>query len=131
MMLALIAAALGAAKSVFSWALSFFAKPPGSYVGVAALLLALVWIAHHAGYSAGQAACEAAHAVKVEQAVRRQQKAGVVVAARSEGRTNQNATTDKKAQEEVRYVTITAKTQPSADAECVPAALADRVRDIH
>lgn len=130
MMLALLTAALSAAKSAAAWAASFFSKPPGSYIGAAVLVLILLWGVHHHGYGAGQADCESAHAAKVEQAVQRQRQAGAAVVARSDVLTGQNAETDQKAKEVIRYVTIQAKAKPDAEAECIPAALADRVRGL-
>jgi hypothetical protein len=130
MMLALLTAALSAAKSAASWAASFFSKPPGSYIGAAVLALILLWGVHHHGYGAGQTDCESAHAAKVEQAVRRRRQAAVAVVARSDVLTRQDAKTDRKAKEVIRYVAIQAKAQPDAGAECIPAALADRVRGL-
>lgn len=130
MMLAILAAALSAAKGAGLWAASFFSKPPGSYIGAALAVLAAIWIAHHAGYGDGRADCESAHAAKVAQAVQAQRQAAAAVVARSDVLTTQNAKTDQKAMEVIRYVTIQAQAKPDAEDECIPAALADRVRDI-
>ena len=130
MMLTILTAAFGAAKAVALWAASFFSKPPGTYIGAALAVLAAIWIAHHTSYGDGRADCESAHAAKVAQAVQAQRKAAAAVVARSDVLTMQNAKTDQKALEVIRYVTIEAGAMPDANDECIPAALADRVRDI-
>jgi hypothetical protein len=125
-----LAAVLNDAKNTAAWAISFFAKPPGSYIGAVALTLILLWGVHRHGYGAGRAACESAHATKVEQAVRAQVKAAAAVVARSDALASKNAEADRKAREIIRYVAIEAKAEPGAADECIPATLADRLRDL-
>jgi hypothetical protein len=125
-----ILAFVEAAKGILSAAVSFFSKPPGSYVGLVLAAIFALLIAHSTGYSAGQAASEAAHVAKVEQEAQRQRTVAAAVVARSEDRTNQNIAADQKAQEEVRHVKNEAQAQPAADTVCISASLADRVRDI-
>ncbi len=126
----LLAAVLNAARNTASWAISFFAKPPGSYIGAAALALILLWGVHRHGYSAGRAACESAQATKVEQAVRAQRQATAAVVARSAVLASKNAEADRKAREVIRDVAIEAKAEADAAGECIPVALADRLRDL-
>ena len=129
-MLAFLTLALNAGRGAASWAASFFAAPPGSYIGAALLVLLALWGVHHHGYDSGRTACEQAHAARTEQAVLAEHAAGEGAVARSAVRAQHDSQTDNKAMEVIRYVASEAKSRPDSGDECVPAPLADRLRDI-
>lgn len=56
---------LSGAKTFFSAALSFFSKPPGSWIGLALIAGGIIWYAHHSGYNSGKSDSDAAYA-KIE-----------------------------------------------------------------
>ena len=107
-------------------AAAFFAQPPGSWIGAALIALALLWGVHHAGYEAGEAACSA----KQQIAVQRQERAATAAVAASEARTAADVKTDTQNQETIRYVVKTVYARPDAGVECIPAAVADRLRSL-
>jgi len=111
-------------------AASFFVRPPGNWIGAALIVLALLWGARHMGYEAGTASCEAAHKIAAEIEMQRQERAVTAAVAASEGRTAADAAKDQSNQETIRYVVKTVYAQPDAGAECIPAAVADRLRGL-
>lgn len=111
-------------------AVAFFARPPGSWIGAALIALALLWGARHAGYEAGRTACETAHKAAVAALVQREERASAAAVAASETRTAADTVKDKSNQETIRYVVKTVYAQPDAGAECIPAAVADRLREL-
>jgi|GEM_PF-3458101 hypothetical protein len=124
------AAILVLAKEVGAKALAFISKPPGSYIALAILAVLALWLTYGRGYDAGKTACEARHAAAAKTEIQRQQTAAVGVVARTDARTNQNATADVKAKEIVTDVTQKAKAQPDSAAVCISADVADRLRGI-
>ncbi len=124
------AAILAAAKSLAGKTTAFLSRPPGSYIALAILFALALWLAYGRGYDAGEGACEARHATAAKAEVRRQQTAAASAVARSETRSNRDATADEKAKEIVTDVTEKAKAQPDSAAVCIPADVADRLRRI-
>jgi hypothetical protein len=105
-------------------------KPPGLYVVIAVVVvLALWWFGQHE-FSAGQTVCETAHKAAAVAEVQRQQRVATVAVAASESRTAANTVTDTHNREIIRYVVKTIAVQPGAGLECIPAAVADRVRGL-
>jgi hypothetical protein len=110
--------------------IAFFARPPGSYLGLALALLLLLWGIHLHGYAAGKAACETAQAARAAQSLARMHTEGDAARARAERQTQQNAAEDRKAEETVRYVTLRSQALPDGAAICIPADVADRLRGL-
>ncbi len=111
--------------------IAFFTTPAGRYIGLVLIASALLFGVRHAGYEAGEAACEASHKAAVAAEVQRQERAATAVVAASEARTAADTAKDKTNQETIRYVVKTVYTRPDAGIECVPAAIADRLRSLN
>ena len=122
---------LAALKGFAGKAAEFFAKPPGSWIGAALIALTLLWGAHHAGYEAGRAACETTHKAAVAVETQRQERAVTAATAASEARTAADIAKDQSNREIIRYVVKTVYARPDAGTECIPAAAADRLRELN
>lgn len=111
---------------IWKWA----KQPPGLYaVLVLAAVLAL-WLAYHRGYSAGQGACDARYKAAAAAADSARRAANTAAVAASETRTVADTRIIYRNQEVIRYVTREAAKLPDGNAECVPAAVADKLRSI-
>lgn len=126
----MLISALGWAKNAFAAVVAFCAQPPGSYLALVAVAALAFWFSGQRGYDRGQSNCQAAHKAAVAMEVSRQKTAVAGVVGRSDKRTAVNATIDQKNAQKVKYVVVQAKTRPGADAACVPADLADRLRGL-
>jgi hypothetical protein len=111
-------------------AITFFSKPPGSWIALALAALLALWAVHHHGYASGKAECEAAHYAAATAEIARQNAVGTAVVARAETRAATDAAKDKQNQETVRYVVKTVYAQPDAADVCITADIADRLRDL-
>jgi hypothetical protein len=116
--------------AVWKKIVSFFSKSPGKWISAALIALALLWGIYHTGYKAGGTACEASHKSAFIVEVQRQERAGTAAVAASETLAASDTAKDKSNQEIIRYVVKTVYAQPDAGAECIPAAIADRLRGI-
>jgi hypothetical protein len=111
-------------------ALAWARKPPGLYVVIAlAAALALWWFGQHE-FSSGKTACETAHQVAITAEVQRQERAATAAVAASEARTADDTAKDQSNREIIRYVVKTVYARPDAGVECIPAAVADRLRSL-
>lgn len=110
--------------------LKWFVKPPGSYVALGAAAALALWGFGQHEFSAGRAACETAHQAAAAKAATAQDRHNAAVVAASETRTVAAAKIVTRNQEIVRYVVKTVYARPDAGAECVPAAVADQLRDL-
>ena len=129
-MLEILPALLASAKNVAAGLLAFFAKPPGAYLGAALAAAILLLIAHHIGYGAGKNDCGAAHARAAAEALARGQHASAMVVGRSEARALEDDKTNRQNREQVRYVTLQAKTLFDGAVVCIPSPIADKLRGI-
>ncbi len=117
---------IAALAKLFGWAV----KPPGVYLTAALAVALAIWASGELGYRRGETDCEAAHKAAVAVEVQRQERAATAAVAASEARTAADTKIDTKNQETIRYVVKTVYAQPDAGAECIPAAVADRLRNL-
>jgi hypothetical protein len=111
---------------LFGWAV----KPPGIYLTAALAVALAIWASGQLGYHRGDDACETAHKVAMAAEVQRQERAATAAVAASEARTAADVKTDTQNQEAIRYVVKTVYARPDAGVECIPAAVADRLRSL-
>lgn len=111
-------------------ALIALAKAWGVYVIAALAALLALWAVHHHGYSTGRAACEAARQAAAAAEIVRQTAAGASAMQRAETAAVAGQAKDKSNQGKIRHAVKIADTQPDAAAECIPAAVADGLRDL-
>lgn len=121
---------LSAAKSIFSSVMTFFSRPPGSWIGAALIVAWIVWYAHHHGYDAGRADCETAHTAAVSNEVIRQVKITGQVVERSSARTAQDRQTDESNRKAVAHVKAKVHVLPNSSAVVVPPDIADGLRQL-
>lgn len=112
-------------------ALSFFIRPPGSWIACALAGVFGVWLYGHHKFNEGVLKCEAAHAEAAANEAARQVKAVNAVNDASNLRTDdaKKANADNKAK--VIYIHDKAAALPNASDECIPADIADGLRALH
>jgi hypothetical protein len=110
--------------------LTWIAKPPGSYIALALAALIGLWAVHHHGYAAGYADCTAERNAIATIEIRRQETVGAAVVTRAEVEAAADTAKDRRNRETIRYVVKTIAARPDADAECIPAAVADGMRNL-
>lgn len=130
-MIAILGLLWGGASSFLTSLFAFVTKPPGSYVAAAGLAALAWWYSGHLGYGRGQDACEAAHKAAAQAEVHRQAVVGVTVTKAAEVRSIVSQKADRSNREVVAHVKEQAHVAPQANAVCVPADLADGLRDLH
>lgn len=132
-MTTVLAVAWAYARTWLSAAFTFLSTPPGPYLACCIVAGGAWWYSGHLGYERGQTACEAAHKTAAAAEQSRQAQVGADVTTASETRTGQSQAQDARNQEIVNDVKSRAHDLPPTPAICppaVPAALADRLRDI-
>lgn len=132
-MTAVLAVAWAYARAWLSAAFTFLSTPPGSYLACCIIAGGAWWYSGHVGYKRGLDACEAAHRTAAVAEQSRQAQVGADVTTASETRTGQSQAADARNQEIINDVKARANDMAPPSEICppaVPAALADRLRDL-
>lgn len=123
--------AWGFVQRGFGAVLTFCSKPPGSWIAAAlAALLGLWWYGHHQ-YAAGVSACEIKHAEAEANEIARLGQVYVDADKRSNVRTDVSEKKNTDNQKRVANVKTEAAAMPGASDVCIPADVADQLREIN
>lgn len=122
--------ALGWGRSALGAIFAFCSKPPGSWIAAAvAFALGIWWYGQHE-FNKGKEACEKAHANAAANEIIRVKTVYIDADARSAQRTDKSETVNAKNRTIVRVIHDQAAAMPDHDATCIPADIADRLREI-
>ncbi len=118
-------------RSALGAAITFISKPPGSWIAAALGLVLCLWLIHHHGYKQGVSACETRHAEAAANELKRQKDVFIDADKRSTARTTESEKKNTENKTRIVYVKEKAAAMADHDATCIPADIADRLREIN